>query len=81
LILERDALQRSTNSLLDKPTYGQPRKYTEKHVAEIFALACILCPTEARKWLLTLLTDELRKKAGFETIIKKSIRLILKKQN
>jgi transposase len=34
---------------------------------------------EEKKWSLSLLTEELRKKEGFETISKESIRLILKK--
>jgi putative transposase len=67
------------NALLDKPRPGQPKKYTEKHVAEIIALACTSSPDGRKRWSLTLLTEELRKKEGFETISKESIRLILKK--
>src|SRR5674536_366532 len=32
-----------------------------------------------KKWTLVLLTEELKKKEGFETINKESVRLILKK--
>ena len=64
---------------MDKPRSGQPEKYTEKHVAEIIALACTSSPDGSKRWSLALLTEELRKKEGFETINKESIRLILKK--
>jgi putative transposase len=67
------------SALLDKPRPGQPIKYTEKHVAEVIALACISSPDGSKRWSLSLLTEELRKKEGFETISKESIRLILKK--
>jgi len=67
------------SSLFDKPRPGQPIKYTEKHVAEIIALACTSSPDGSKRWSLTLLTEELRKKEGFETVNKESIRLILKK--
>ena len=67
------------SALLDKPRPGQPIKYTEKHVAEIIALACTSSPDGSKRWSLSLLTEELRKKEGFETINKESIRLILKK--
>jgi transposase len=66
-------------ALFDKPRPGQPIKYTEKHVAEVIALACSSSPDGSRSWSLSLLTEELRKKEGFETISKESIRLILKK--
>ena len=66
-------------ALLDKPRPGQPIKYTEKHVAEVIALACSSSPDGSKRWSLSLLTEELRKKEGFETISKESIRLILKK--
>ena len=67
------------NALMDKPRSGQPVKYTEKHVAEVIALACSSFPDGSNRWSLSLLTEELRKKEGFETISKESIRLILKK--
>lgn len=68
-----------SNALSDKPRSGQPIKYTEKHVAEVIALACSNSPDGSKRWSLSLLTEELREKEGFETISKESIRLILKK--
>jgi transposase len=67
------------NSLTDKPRPGQPKKYSEKHKMEIIAQACITPPDGCKRWTLTLLTDEMRKKPGFETINRESVRLILKK--
>jgi transposase len=67
------------SALIDKPRPGQPKKYTERHEAEIIALACTKSPDGRKRWSLTLLTEELRKKEGFETINRESIRLILKK--
>ena len=66
------------SALKDKPRPGQPRKYSEKQVAEVIALACTPCPDGRKRWSLTLLCEALRKKEGFETIGKESIRLILK---
>jgi len=67
------------NALSDKPRSGQPIKYNEKHVAEVIALACSSSPDGSKRWSLSLLTEELRKKEEFETIGKESVRLILKK--
>ncbi|RZB32955.1 MAG: hypothetical protein SRB1_01248 [Desulfobacteraceae bacterium Eth-SRB1] len=67
------------NALAEKPRSGQPKKYTEKHAAEVIAQACTESPDGRKGWTLTLLTEEMRKKDGFETINKESIRLILKK--
>jgi hypothetical protein len=64
------------STLVDKPRSGQPRKDTEKHVAEIIALACSISPDGIQRWYLTLLTEEFRKKERFETISKESIRLM-----
>lgn len=66
-------------ALSEKPRSGQPKKYTEKHNAEIIAQACTKSPDGRKRWTLTLLTEEMRKRNGFETINKESIRLILKK--
>lgn len=63
----------------DKPRSGQPIKYIEKHVAEVIALACSSSPDGSKRWSLSLLTQKPRKKEGFETICKESVRLILKK--
>ncbi|AKB43852.1 Transposase [Methanosarcina vacuolata Z-761] len=71
-----EGLQRA---LQDNPRTGQPIKYTEKHIAEIIAQACTTPPDGRNKWTLALLTEELQKKEGFETINKESIRLVLKK--
>ena len=68
-------------ALFDKPRPGQPIKYTERHAAEIIAQVCTKPPAGRRKWTLILLAEEMKKKEGFETINKESIRLILKKQN
>jgi transposase len=67
------------SALVDKPRSGQPKKYNEKHKAEIIALACTKPPEGRKRWSLALLCEELRKKEGFETINKETIRLILKK--
>ena len=67
------------SALMEKPRSGQPKKYTEKHEAEIIAQACTESPDGCKKWTLTLLTEEMRKKEGFERVNKESIRLILKK--
>ncbi len=63
----------------DKPRSGQPEKYSKKHVVEIIAQACTKPPEGRKRWSLALLCEELRKKEGFKTINKESIRLILKK--
>jgi putative transposase len=67
------------SALAEKPRSGQPKKYTEKHEAEIIAQACTESPDGRKRWTLELLAEEMRKKDGFETINKESIRLILKK--
>ena len=67
------------SALTEKTRPGQPQKYTERHKAEIIAQACTKSPGGRKRWSLTLLTEEMRKKEGFETINRESIRLILKK--
>jgi len=67
------------NALTEKPRSGQPKKYTNRHEAEIIALACTKSPKGRKRWSLTLLAEELKKKEGLETINRESIRLILKK--
>ena len=67
------------NALAEKPRSGQPKKYTEKHETEVIAQACTESPDGRKRWTLALLTEEMQKKNGFETINKESIRLILKK--
>jgi len=77
-IKKRYAEEGLKSALKDKTRPGHPRKYSEKQIAEVIALACTPCPDGRKRWTLTLLCDELRKKEGFETIGKESIRLILK---
>ena len=67
------------SALRDKTRPGQPKKYTERHEAEIIAQACTKSPDGSKRWSLTLLTEEMRKKEEFETINRESIRLIFKK--
>lgn len=67
------------SALVDKPRSGQPEKYNERHAAEIIALACTKPPEGRKRWSLSLLCEELRKREGFETINKETIRLLLKK--
>jgi len=66
-------------ALTEKPRPGQPKKYAERHEAEIIAQACTKPPEGRKRWSLVLLTEEMRKKEGFETINRESIRLVLKK--
>lgn len=67
------------SALEDKPRSGQPRKYTENHEAEIIAQACTTPPKGRKRWTIQLLVEKLRKKRGFKTINRESIRLVLKK--
>ena len=67
------------SALVDRPRPGQPEKYSEKHIAEVIAQACAQPPEGRKRWSLALLCEEMRKKEGFETINKESIRLILSK--
>jgi len=72
-----EGLQRA---LVDKPRPGQPKKYTERHEAEIIAQACASPPEGRARWSVRLLTEELRKQKGFETINRENVRLVLKKR-
>jgi putative transposase len=67
------------SALEEKPRPGQPRKYTDKHETEIIALACTAPPKGRNQWSLALLAETLRRKKGFKTINRESIRLVLKK--
>jgi putative transposase len=60
---------------------GQPVKYATDHQAELAALACGPRPGGRRRWTIRLLTEELKKKPGFETINRESVRVALKKMN
>jgi putative transposase len=64
---------------LERP--GQPVKYTIKHQTELVALACSKSPTGSRRWTIHSLTETLKKKEGFDTINRETVRLILKKTN
>jgi len=67
------------SALEDKPRSGQPKKYTEKHKAEIIALACTTPPKGRKRWTISLLLDALEKREDFKTLNPETIRLILKK--
>lgn len=60
---------------------GQPVKYATDQQAELAALACGPCPSGRRRWTIRLLTEEVKKKPGFETINRESVRVVLKKMN
>ena len=60
---------------------GQPVKYATDQQAELSAMACGPCPAGRRRWTIRLLTAELKKKQGLETINRESVRLALKKMN
>lgn len=68
------------SALKEKPRSGQPRKYTNKEEAEIIATACTSPPMGRKRWTIRLLAGEMKKKKGFETINRESVRLILKKR-
>ena len=68
------------SALVDKPRSGQPRKYTERHEAEIIAQACARPPEGRARWSIMLLTEELKKSKGLETINRETVRLVLKKR-
>ena len=68
-------------ALMESERSGQPIKYTMNHEAELVSLACNKSVTGTRRWTIRSLTEELKKKAGFETINRETVRLILKKTN
>jgi transposase len=69
------------SALKEEPRSGQPKKYSKRHEAEIIAQAYTSSPEGRKRWSLVLLTEELRKRKGFETINRETVRLVLKKQN
>ena len=69
------------NALKDKPRSGQPKKYTDRHEAEIIALACSNSPKGRKRWTIRLLTKHLQKIKGLENINRETVRLTLKKTN
>ena len=66
-------------ALTEKSRPGQPKKYSERQQAEIIAQACSKPPHGRKRWSILLLTEEMKKKKGLQTINRESIRLILKK--
>lgn len=68
-------------ALMESERPGQPIKYTMKHETELVALVCSKSSIGARRWTIRSLTEELKKKEGFETINRETVRLILKKTN
>lgn len=66
-------------ALEEEPRPGQPKKYEQRHEAEIIALACSNAPEGRERWTLSLLEEAARKKRGMKTITRESIRLMLKK--
>ena len=58
---------------------GQPKKYGEKEVAEIIALACSSPPEGRKRWSIRLMVEVLKKKKGLEGINREVVRVILKK--
>ena len=78
--IKKRYLDEGLNSALEeKPRSGQPKKYDEKHEAEIIATACTSPPKGRKRWTIRLLTEHIKKKKGFETINRETIRLVLKK--
>jgi len=74
-------LDEGLNSALEeKPRSGQPRKYMDEQETEIIAMACTDPPKGRKRWTIRLLAEEMKKKKGFKTINRESIRLILKKR-
>lgn len=67
------------SSLSEKPRSGQPRKYTNKHEAEIIAMACTDPPKGRNRWTIQLLTERMKRRKCFETLNRESVRLVLKK--
>jgi len=68
-------------ALEEEARTGQPAKYSTDQHAELAALACGPCPEGRRRWTVRLLTEELKKRKGFETVNRESVRLGLKKMN
>ena len=69
------------SAIYEKPRSGQPKKYTEKEEVEIIAMACTTPPKGQKRWSIRLLTGRMKRRKGFETINRETVRLILKKQS
>lgn len=66
-------------ALTEKPRSGQPRKYSDEQEAMIIAMACTDPPKGRERWSIRLLTEHIKKRKGFETINRETVRLTLKK--
>jgi len=64
------------STLEEKLRSGQPRKYNEKHEAEIIAQACTSAPKGRKRWTIRLLTKKLRQKKELRKINRETVRLI-----
>jgi putative transposase len=69
------------SAINEKPRSGQPKKYTEKEEAEIIAMTCTTPPKGRKRWSVRLLTAKMKRRKGFETVNRETVRLILKKQS
>ena len=67
------------SALNEKSRPGPPRKYKEKQEAEIIAMACTAPPKGRERWTIRLLTEQMRRRKGFETLNRETVRLVLKK--
>ena len=67
------------SALKEKARPGQPRKYTDKQEAEIIAMTCTDPPKGRERWSVRLLTERMKRRKGFESINRETVRLILKK--
>jgi transposase len=67
------------SAITDNPRSGQPKKYDVEKETEIIALTCTDPPEGSKRWTVRLLAETLRKKEGFETITRESVRIVLKK--
>ena len=90
LEVDRTTIWRTRNKYLEggiemalgeKARSGQPRKYHQKHEAEVIALACSDAPAGRSRWTLKMLSEQLKSIDGMEGITHESVRLILKKTN
>ncbi len=70
-----------TTAIHDGERSGQPKKYREEEAAENVELACSSPPSGKKKWSVRLITENMKKKKGFEGINRESVRLILKKRH
>ena len=67
------------SALNERARPGQPRKYLGRQEAEIIAMACTAPPKGRERWTIRLLTERMRRRKGFETLNRETVRLVLKK--